>query len=117
MRQDTLTIDLVLRDEEHATLCLAGEIDMSTAPDLRAAALAALHHHGPNLNLDLTQVDFMDSTGLEALMSTRRRANLGGGRLRLIDPGHTVLRVLEVSGVASLFPMDQPPDLAAWAER
>lgn len=117
MRQDTLTIDLVLRDEDHTTLRLTGEIDMSTAPDLRAAALAAIHHHGPNLNLDLSRVEFMDSTGLEALISTRRRANLEGGRVRLIDPGHTVLRVLEVSGVVSLFQIDEPPDVAAPGER
>ena len=73
--------------EDHVTLCLAGEIDMSTAPKLREAALNALHQYGPNLHLDLSRVEFMDSTGLEVLIATRRRAKLEGGQFHLVDPG------------------------------
>jgi anti-anti-sigma factor len=103
MSPELLTIDFVLHDEGHVTLCLAGEIDMSTAPKLREAALNALHQYGPNLHLDLSRVEFMDSTGLEVLIATRRRAKLEGGQFHLVDPGHAVVRVLEVSGLARLF--------------
>ena len=112
MPQDLLTIDLVLHDEGHATLCLAGEIDMSTAQDLREAALNALNQYGPNLHLDLSRVEFMDSTGLEVLISTRRWAMREGGQVQLVDPGHAVRRVLEVSGVDRIFEIDGEPEFA-----
>jgi anti-sigma B factor antagonist len=109
MRQNTLSIGLVLNDESHVTLCLDGEIDMATAPVLREATLNALDQHGPNLHLDLSRVGFMDSTGLKVLISARRWANLAGGQLELIDPTHAVLRVLEVSGVDRLFHIQPDP--------
>jgi anti-sigma B factor antagonist len=113
MSPELLTIDVVLHDEGHVTLCLAGEIDMSTAQDLREAALSALNQYGPNLHLDLSRVEFMDSTGLEVLISIRRWANREGGHFQLVDPGHAVLRVLEVSGLARLFEIyDEDSELA-----
>jgi anti-sigma B factor antagonist len=109
MRQNLLTIDLVPSHQGHVTLRLAGEVDLSTAPDVREACLNALHQYGPNLRLDLSRVEFLDSTGLEVLLATRRRANLAGGQLELIDPTHAVLRVLEVTGVARLFEIESGP--------
>src|SRR5688572_29906439 len=95
---DLLTIN-VLPGNGCATLRLRGEIDLSTAPAVREAALSALQQSSTLLDIDLSGVTFMDSTGLEVLLATRRRAELLGGQLRLIDPCQAVLRVLEVTGV------------------
>jgi anti-sigma B factor antagonist len=112
MSPELLTIDIVSHDDGNITLCLAGEIDMSNAQDLREAALNALNQYGPNLHLDLSRVEFMDSTGLEVLISTRRWAKQEGGQVHLVDPGHAVLRVLEVSGVDRLFEIYDKPRVA-----
>jgi len=97
-----LTTEVVPGDG-HVTLRLAGEIDMNTAPVVRGTALAAMRQHSTTVHIDLSRVTFMDSTGLEVLLATRRRAELSGGHLELIDPTHAVLRVLEVTGVDRLF--------------
>ncbi len=102
MRQEQLTIE-VLPSEGSVTVRLAGEIDMDTAPDVREAALDAMRQHASRIQIDLSRVTFMDSTGLEVLLATRRRAELEGGQLHLVDPTHSVLRVLEVTGVDRLF--------------
>jgi anti-sigma B factor antagonist len=85
------------------TVRVSGEIDLHTAPTLRDAALTALHQHGPILRLDLSDVPFMDSTGLEVLLATRRRAELEGGSLTLLGPSSAVRRVIEVTGLDKVF--------------
>jgi len=85
------------------TLRVRGELDLHTAATLRDAALEALHQHGTTMRLDLRDVSFMDSTGLQVLLATRRRTELEGGSLTLVDPTPPVLRVLEVTGLDKLF--------------
>jgi anti-sigma B factor antagonist len=87
----------------YVTLRVSGEIDLHTAPTLRDSALAALRQHGSTLRIDLREVPFMDSTGLEVLLATRRRAELEGGSLALVGPTPAILRVLEVTGLDKLF--------------
>jgi anti-sigma B factor antagonist len=94
----------------YVTLRVSGEIDLHTAQSLRDAALAALRQHGATLRIDLREVPFMDSTGLEVLLATRRRAQLEGGSLTLVGPTPAVRRVIEVTGLDKLFPIapDEP---------
>jgi anti-sigma B factor antagonist len=100
--QNMLTIDVV-PGRDHVTLRLTGELDTYTAQSVRNAALDAMREHAANIRIDLSGVTFLDATGLEVLLATRRRAQLEGGQLELLDPTRTVVRVLEVSGVSGLF--------------
>ena len=94
---------LTVPGDGYVTLQVAGEIDLASAPTLREAALAALRHHGTTLWLDLGDVTFMDSTGLEVLLATRRRAELEGGSLTLCRLHPAVRRVIDVTGLDKLF--------------
>jgi len=105
MHEELLTIETVPGDGR-VTLHVTGEIDLFTARLLRETALCAMRHYSPTLDMDLSGVPFMDSTGLEVLLATRRRAELAGGRLRLISPTHAVIRVIEVTGLARLLEVD-----------
>jgi anti-sigma B factor antagonist len=102
MRQDQLNIEIIPGNDA-VIMRLIGEIDMVTAPTVRDAAMSAIHRHSPYLHIDLSGVTFMDSTGLEVLLATRRRAEAAGGCLYLEDPSRRVIRVLEVTGVDRLF--------------
>jgi len=94
---------LAVPGENDVTLRVSGEIDLYTAPALREAALAALRQHGTTLRIDLRDVTFMDSTGIEVLLATRRRAELEGGSLTLCCLRPAVRRVIEVTGLDRLF--------------
>ena len=99
-------MDLTTRTEPgdgYVILHVGGEIDLHTAPALREAALEALRQHGPTLRLDLGEVTFMDSTGIEVLLATRRRAELEGGSMTLCRPTAPVRRILEVTGLEQMF--------------
>jgi anti-anti-sigma factor len=65
----------VARYRPQALLVLSGEIDLSTANDLRSAGMAAVEQHGCiGIVLDMADIRFMDSTGLGALVAIRNVA-------------------------------------------
>ena len=78
-------------------LSLAGELDLATAPALREALRGAVDRSPKRLVVDLTEVTFVDSTVLGALVEAR--SALGGDAFALAAPGLEVRRALEVSGL------------------
>jgi anti-anti-sigma factor len=93
LAQPPITTTLETRDGE-AVLRVAGEIDLLTAPDF-ISALGEAQSAGGRLLVDLTDVSFMDSTGLRALLEARRRADGDGAVI--------ALQVLDRAGVSRLF--------------
>ncbi|MGZ4610243.1 MAG: STAS domain-containing protein [Actinomycetes bacterium] len=86
-----------------AVVSVGGEVDLGTATQLGDYAANALQEAGPSLVLDLTDVAFMDSTGLKVLLACHRRAQLAGGALGLAAPTRAVRRVLTVTGLDATF--------------
>jgi anti-anti-sigma factor len=82
-------------------LVVSGEIDMSTAPRLGEAIEKAMVPGVP-LVVSLAAVQFIDSAGTHVLALADRTASAQGGRLMIV-PSVFVARVLEVSGLDSVF--------------
>ena len=78
------------------------EVDVSNAGQLRSALLTAAAGH-PTIVIDLSVTQFCDSSALSVLVGALRRATAEGGEVRLgaCTPG--VLRILDITGVGSLF--------------
>src|ERR1035438_8100491 len=85
-------------------MSVAGEIDLYTAPKLHAELTAALVAGAPlRLVVDMTGVEFCDSTGMNVLLAAHRRAREGGGDLQLSHPRPAIRNVLQVTGLESVF--------------
>lgn len=80
-----------------------GTIDAQTAWDLRPALMKALYTHGPEINVDLSDVSFIDSTGLGMLVGVLKEARDMQGAVRLVNPGREVRRILQVTGLEAMF--------------
>lgn len=78
-------------------------IDATTAWDLRPELLRALYSHGPQLTVDLSRVNFIDSTGLGMLVGVLKEAREMDGEIRLVNAGREVRRILQVTGLEALF--------------
>ena len=78
-------------------LSLAGELDLANVPALREALRSAVERSPKRLVVDLTDVTFVDSTVLGALVEARSK--LGGDAFALAAPGLEVRRALEISGL------------------
>jgi anti-sigma B factor antagonist len=82
-------------------LAVRGEIDLASVGLLEAATASAIAAGVPDLWIDLTDADFMDSTGVNALLRAHHVLADGRGRLTVICPEGCVRRTLEVAGVAA----------------
>jgi anti-anti-sigma factor len=84
-------------------ISIAGEIDMATVPQLREALDLPLRQSPSCLVLDLTDLDFCDSSGLALLVAVRRRLPPEAS-LFLAGAKPIVARVFQVTGLADVFP-------------
>ncbi|MFG2054720.1 STAS domain-containing protein [Micromonospora sp. NPDC048930] len=97
----TLTVTYAQRDGS-ACLRLAGELDMSTAPQLNDAIDRLAAEGQRQFLLDLTELTFCDSTGIAAFVRGDNAAAADGGWLRITGATGRVARVLEVTGLAEV---------------
>ena len=86
-----------------AVVSVAGEVDMFTSPELRQELHRLTSDAVPRIVVDLGQVSFMDSSGIATLVQALKEARPFGGELFLAAPGETVLRVLRLANLTSLF--------------
>ena len=85
-------------------MSVAGEIDLYTAPRLHGELATALAGQGPAMIVvDMSQVEFCDSTGMNVLLAAHRRAREGGGDLQLAGPRPAVRKVLQLTGLETVF--------------
>jgi anti-anti-sigma factor len=93
-------------DDREAVLAASGEIDISTVDDLRRRLRDAIEAAGEReVVVDLGDVSFIDSSGLEALVLGMQR--LAPRRLTLRRPSAAVHRLLEVTGTLDQFVVEQ----------
>ncbi|GAB3478537.1 STAS domain-containing protein [Nocardiopsis coralliicola] len=82
-----------------------GDLDIATANDLQEQALAAVEDHGPWLILDLAGLEFMDSSGLNAVIHIYRAVKERGGSLALAAPNERVTKVVRLVGLHRQVPV------------
>jgi anti-anti-sigma factor len=103
-KRSTLVADQLLVDDRTVVVGLEGELDLWSAPRLKAVLCNQLAAGRTRLVLDLERVPFMDSTALGVMVGVHRR--LGEEeRLAIAAPTPPLLRILELSGIAAGFPV------------
>ena len=89
---------------DRVIVALSGEIDLYTAPRLQSQLAAALRaDHPVRLVVDMSGVDFCDSTGMNVLLAAQRAAREQGGNVELSGPRPAVRKILQVTGLESVF--------------
>lgn len=80
----------------------APRLDLAVADAARAAMTEAIRDHRGPVVIDLAAVDYIDSSGIGALVSLRKRLP-GDSALRLADPSDFVLKILQITGLDRVF--------------
>ncbi len=87
---------------------VSGEIDHHTAKALRAKIDESLYYYrSAKIALDLSNVNFMDSSGLGLILGRFTLARELGGELRIIDPSESVMKVLKLAGTSRLIKIER----------
>ncbi|MEV6734430.1 STAS domain-containing protein [Streptomyces sp. NPDC051364] len=86
---------------------VGGEMDIDRAPLLHEALDSVITRPDCPVEIvvDLAELTFCDSSGLNALLQARLTAEQHGRRIRLHAPSPQVIRLLEVTGADQLFPV------------
>lgn len=93
------------RADGRTVIAVSGELDVQSAPQLRDELLDAIERGDRELFVDLAACEFIDSSGLSALVAALKRVRSTGGDLGLICPHGNVRRLIEVVALDQVFTM------------
>ncbi|MEV4688627.1 STAS domain-containing protein [Microbacterium sp. LWH3-1.2] len=89
-----------------------GKLNLISAPVLRSVVTRAIADHGNRIVVDLAGVEFIDSSGLGALVGCLKAARQADGDLRIARPTDQVLMVLRLSSLDRVLASYASPDEA-----
>ena len=101
----TPAVDLDLTSEvdgSAATVVVRGELDVYTAPQLRARLHDLVDAGVSTVTLDLADLAFIDSSGLGVIVGTLKRLRERDGNLVLRSPSRATSKVLDITGLARI---------------
>lgn len=92
-----------------------GEIDLAVARLLTAELEKAVAECSPRVLIDLTNLTFIDSTGLASLVAAHRCATAAGGGVRLVGPNARIAKVLAITQLDHVLPVHDTVETACAA--
>jgi anti-sigma B factor antagonist len=103
-----LRVDLQ-SERERVVVRLSGELDLASAPVLERELEQADIHTASTLVFDLDGLEFLDSTGLQVLLATHRRATEQGQQFAITRGSPQVQRLLDITRVAERLTIVETP--------
>lgn len=95
-----------------ATVRVSGELDMHTAPDLDDVLVEVIDGGAERVVVDLSGLDFLDSTGLATILAGHQRITAKGGSLTLDGPSRYIIKMLDITGLDKVFEVRVSPKAA-----
>lgn len=101
-------LDITGSDEgDFTVLRLVGDVDVSSAGRLRDALARLITDTSGKVLVDLTDVPFLDSTGIGVLVARLKQQRGNGGELALVAPSERLLRGFRITGLDRVFQIYQ----------
>lgn len=97
-------------DDHTSVIELEGEVDVYTAPQLKQQIITLLDNNTTKVIVDLTSVDYLDSTALGVLIGGLKRLRERDGSLDLVCPNPRIRRIFEITGLDKIFDIHQTQD-------
>lgn len=82
-----------------AVVSVTGELDVFTAPDLETRLSELIESGTSDVVIDLTSVEFLDSTGLGVMVKGLKWAKEAGGGLRVVAADEKIVKVFRITGL------------------
>ena len=86
-------------------LTVTGEVDLASSPELDTAIIAAIESGATSVVVDLTDVSFMDSSGLGVIVRGLKRCREADKDLDLVIINERVLKVFGITGLDQVIPI------------
>ena len=102
-------------DDERHVVAVAGEIDLFTAPELKATLTDAIEDGKTRIVVDLTETTFLDSTALGVLIGAIKRLRSRDGRMTIVNTDQNIAKTFEITGLDQIFTIRPTRDEAVAA--
>ena len=89
--------------EDRVVVTLSGDIDMRCSPDLRIAMKEVVQKKIPQIVIDMSDVSYMDSSGVATLVEVLQQVKRYQGRLVLLGLHARVKSVFEIARLTDIF--------------
>ena len=99
-------------DDERHIVAVRGEIDLFTAPDLKATLVAAIDGGKTRVVVDLSDTTFLDSTALGVLIGAIKRLRARDGALTIVNVDQNIAKTFEITGLDQIFTISATRDEA-----
>ena len=99
----------IVHVDGHSDVRVTGDVDLATAPELGQRLNLVIAAGNGDVDVDLSNVTFLDSSGLAVLLAARQGLHDQHHRLTVRNPSTPVLRILELSGVLDVMMNGQHP--------
>lgn len=100
-----LVID-VINKSDRSIVNLSGEIDAYTAPQLKEKLIPLSQQKGHIVEVDLENINYMDSTGLGVFINALKSTKEHGSSLKLVNIQERVLRLFKITGLDEIIDLD-----------
>jgi anti-sigma B factor antagonist len=101
-------LSVAVREQERTTvLSLDGELDLASCAALERELERVQSSRSQRLVLDLSELTFMDLSGLRVIIAAHRQAERGGKRLVLAHVRPSIMRLLELTRATDLLPVQR----------
>ena len=100
------------KEGDRTVLEVGGEVDVYTAPKLREKLVELVGEGHYQIILDMTKVEFLDSTGLGVLVGGLKRVRSHDGSLSLVCNQERILKIFRITGLTKVFPIHDSLDEA-----
>lgn len=101
-----LEVTTSLLADHVAMVGFKGEMDVYTTPQAKEVMLGLLEKGYHSLVVNLQHAEYLDSTALGMLVGMLKRVREQGGNLRLVAPPTRIRRLLEITRLNLIFPID-----------
>jgi anti-sigma B factor antagonist len=91
---------------EASVLAVAGELDVATGLQVKRSVAELLGTGARAVVIDLRETEFVDSTGMGALLWAARRLRAAGGELRIVNVEPVVARTFELAHLDELIAIE-----------
>ncbi|MGW3097993.1 STAS domain-containing protein [Streptomyces sp. NPDC001102] len=110
--QNPLSVEVSLPREDVALITVQGYLDADTATEFQHHLANQLHHGRRHFLLDLAEVPFMDSSGMNIILRVYQEARVLPGSVHIISPTPAVRRILDLTGVSLTVPVSESTEEA-----
>jgi anti-sigma B factor antagonist len=111
---EVFNMNLEIKKEEHKEaiiLLLEGEVDVYTAPKLKEELMPLVEKENHEVRIDLSHVEYMDSTGLGVIIGALKCSKSKQGQLKLCNATARLNRLFEITGLVEVMDIRQGEEI------